>query len=174
MNDGIDNKKIDRTAYIADGVRITGNVMIGADSSVWYNTVIRSTDDMPVIIGERTNIQDNCTIHASNGRTVRIGDGVTVGHMALIHCCEIGDNSLIGMGSIIMNNAKIGKNCIIGAGSLVTQNTVIPDGSLAFGRPAKVIRMLTEEQIAGNVSSADQYVEESREMMQTNPHVKQC
>ena len=155
--------KTDRSVFIADGAKLVGdNISIGKDSSVWYNAVIRSgeSSDEYIRIGERTNIQDLTMIHVAHGGPVSIGSDVTIGHQCLIHGCTIGDNTLIGMGSIIMDNAVIGSNCVIGAGSLVTEGKVIPDGSLAFGSPAKVVRALTEEQIADVSHSAELYVQE--------------
>ena len=155
---------IDKSVFIAEGARLVGdNITIGKDSSVWYNTVIRCGNEEHVDIGEGTNIQDLCMIHTGHGIDVKIGSGVTAGHMCLIHGCTIGDNTLIGMGSIIMDRAVIGSNCIIGAGSLVTGGTVIHDGSMAFGRPAKVVKELTAEQVDAVRYSADLYVEESKE-----------
>ena len=106
-----------------------------------------------------TNIQENCIIHGGGDHPVIVGDGVSITHGCILHGCTIGDNTMIGMGSIIMNYAKIGKNVIIGAGSLVTQNTVIPDNSVAYGRPAKVIRSVTEAEIEKNRHSAEYYIE---------------
>ena len=158
---------IDKTVLIAEGVRIVGDeISIGADSSVWYNTVIRCDEPETVTIGRETNIQDLSTVHTGPGHCVRIGDGVTVGHMCLIHGCTVGNNTLIGMGSIIMNDAVIGNNCIIGAGSLVTEGKVIPDGTLALGRPAKVIRELTDEEIKKTRASAELYMKESSKIKQ--------
>ena len=150
--------KIDESVLLAEGCRVTGDVEIGADSSVWYNAVIRA-DEASIRIGERTNIQDNCVLHVDHGHPLRVGDGVTVGHTAILHSCTVGDNSLIGMGSIVLNDAVIGKDCIIGAGALVTQKKEIPDGSLVFGNPAKIIRSLTPEEIESNRKSAAGYVE---------------
>lgn len=156
---------IDKTVFIAEGARVIGDkISIGQGSSVWYNAVVRCSDDDSVTIGENTNIQDLCMVHTGHGYSVNVGSNVTVGHMCIIHGCTIGDNTLIGMGSIVMNGAEIGKNCVIGAGSLVTEGKVIPDGSMAFGRPAKIVKELTEEQIAGIKYSADLYVKEALEM----------
>ena len=127
---------------------ILGNVTIGRDSCVLYYAVIRG-DDAPVVIGEETNIQENCTIHVSHNMPVHIGNNVTVGHNAVIHGCTIGDRTLIGMGAVILDGAKIGNDCIIGAGSLVTKNTAIPDGSLVMGSPARIKRNLTWEEKLG-------------------------
>ena len=124
-----------------------GDVTIGADSSVFYYAVVRG-DEASITIGRRRNIQDNSTVHVDYGFPTVIGDDVTVGHNYVIHGCTIGDASLIGMGSTILNGAKIGKHCLIGAGSLVTQNTVIPDGMLVIGSPAKVKKdLLLREEI---------------------------
>ena len=150
---------IDTTAFTAKGAAIYGNVTIKKEANVWYNATIRSIDDS-ILIGEGTNIQDNAVVHTDKGYQVSIGSLVTIGHGAIIHGCSIGDNSLIGMGAIILNGAKIGKNCIIGAGSLVTKNTVIPDNSLVLGSPAKVIRPVTEEEIQGNIDNAKLYIAE--------------
>ena len=128
---------ISSQAHIASQSVILGDVTIGADSSVFYYAVVRG-DEASITIGRRSNIQDNSTVHVDYGFPTVIGDDVTVGHNCVIHGCTIGDASLIGMGSTILNGAKIGKHCLIGAGSLVTQNTVIPDGMLVIGRPAKV------------------------------------
>ena len=151
--------KIESTAFIARGAAIYGNVTLMKEANVWYNATIRSLDDA-IIIGEGTNVQDNAVIHTDKGYQVTIGSFVTIGHSAVIHGCSIGNNSLIGMGAIILNGAKIGNNCIIGAGSLITKNTIIPDNSLVLGSPAKIIRQLTEEEIQGNIDNAKLYVEE--------------
>ena len=126
------NVKISQDARIAKQSVIVGDVTIGRDSCVLYYAVIRG-DDAPVVIGEESNIQENCTIHVNHNRPVYIGNNVTIGHNAVIHGCTIGDRTLIGMGAVILDGVKIGKDCIIGAGSLVTKNTVIPDGSLVMG-----------------------------------------
>ena len=141
------NPTIGKNVYIAEGAVVRGDVTIGDESSVWFNAVIRA-DREPVVIGRGTNIQDNSVVHVETGAGVVIGNHVTVGHNAVVHGCTIGDNSLIGMNAVIMNNAVIGKNCIVGACALVTQNAVIPDGSLVMGCPAAVTRTLTPEEIA--------------------------
>ena len=154
--------RIDETVFVADGAKLAGdNISIGKNSSIWYNSVIRCDENESVVIGEGTNIQDLSMIHTGPGFSVKIGNGVTAGHMCLLHGCTIGDNTLIGMVSIVMDNAVIGNNCIIGAGSLVTGGTVIPDGHMAFGRPARVVKELTDEQIEHNKLSAEVYVQES-------------
>lgn len=157
--------KIDETVFVADGVKIVGeNITIGRNSSIWYNSVIRCDEKESIVIGEGTNIQDLSMMHTGHGCPITVGNGVTIGHMCIIHGCTIGDNTLIGMGSVIMDRAVIGNNCIIGAGSLVTGGTVIPDGHMAFGRPAKVVKEISEEQIEINRYSAELYAEEGRLM----------
>ena len=151
--------QIDSTAFVAKGAAIYGNVTLKKECNVWYNATIRSVDDA-IVIGEGSNIQDNAVVHTDKGYTVTIGSLVTVGHGAIIHGCSIGDNSLIGMGAIILNGAKIGNNCIVGAGSLITKNTIIPDNSLVLGSPAKVIRQVTEEEIQASIDNAKLYIEE--------------
>ncbi|MCC6095784.1 MAG: gamma carbonic anhydrase family protein, partial [Eubacterium sp.] len=135
-------RKIDSSVFQAEGSRIIGDVTIGNASSVWYNAVIRGLPSQ-ITIGARTNVQDNVVIHGDPEDPVQIGDDVTIGHGAIVHGCTIHNNSLIGMGAIILNGAVIGSNCIVGAGSLVTQNRTIPNNTLVYGNPARVIRNLT-------------------------------
>lgn len=149
-------------AMLAQDAVVCGDVTIGADSSLWFHAVLRA-ESAAIRVGEGSNIQDNCVVHVDPGYDVDIGRHVTVGHGAILHGCSIGEGTLIGMGSTVLNGAKIGKNCLIGAGSLVTQNAVIPDGHLAFGRPAKVVRPLTQGEKEQNLRSAQDYVEEARE-----------
>lgn len=143
--------------YIAASADVMGDVELGEDSSIWYQAVIRGDHDR-ISIGAGSNIQDGCVIHADKGSPAIIGKNVTVGHRAIIHGCQIGDNTLIGMGAIVLNGAKIGKNCIIGAGALVTGGTEIPDGMLALGSPAKVRRPLSQQEIEMNEKSAHSYI----------------
>ncbi len=157
------------SAKIAHDADVVGDVYVGEEASVWYHAVVRGLahkeqeDGYSITIGNRTNIQDGCVLHVDPGEPMVLGEGVTVGHMALLHSCEVGDNTIIGMGSIVLNGAKIGKNCLIGAGSLVTGGTVIPDGMMAFGRPAKPVKALLEEAVTHNQWNADLYVEEAKE-----------
>ena len=132
------------SAFIADYVTITGDVVIGEETSIWFNTVIRG-DVAPTVIGSRVNIQDNCVLHQSPNNPLIIEDGVSVGHQVILHSSIVRKNALIGMGSIILDGAEIGEGAFIGAGSLVPQGKKIPPNSLAFGRPAKVVRELNEE-----------------------------
>ena len=143
--------------WVADDAVIYGNVTLGEDCSVYYHSVIRA-ESGEFIIGRGSNIQDNCVVHGGSGTPVLIGEGVTIGHSCIIHGCTIGDNTLIGMGSIIMNRARIGNNVIIGVGSLVTEDKVIPDNCVAYGRPARVIRRITEDEIEENRQAAAYYI----------------
>lgn len=152
----------DNSPYIAPGAIVLGDVTLGEDVGIWYHATVRG-DRAPIVIGNRSNVQDNAVVHVDAKYPVTIGENVTIGHSAVIHGCEIGDNSLIGMGAIVMNGARIGKNCIVGAGALVTQNTVVPDNSLILGNPAKVKRQVTQEEIVASLHNAEVYVEEARE-----------
>ena len=145
----IEGKKPARasSAYIAPGAFVIGEVEVGEQSSVWFNTVIRG-DEEAISIGEETNIQDNSTVHADKGFPVEIGDRVTVGHNCVLHGSKIGSGAVIGMHSTLLNGCRIGENAVIGAGSLVTSGKEIPPGHLAVGRPVKVVRKLTAEEIA--------------------------
>ena len=154
--------QIHDTAFIAPGAVVLGDVTIGENSGIWYNAVVRGDRDS-IVIGKESNIQDNAVVHLGSEYPVEIGDHVTIGHGAIIHGCKIGDNTMIGMGAILMNGCKIGKNCIIGAGALVTQNVEIPDNSLVIGNPGKVKRAVTEEEIRWNLENARIYVEEAQE-----------
>lgn len=149
---------IESSVFIAEGARVIGDVKIGRYSSIWYNAVVRA-DSTCIRIGESTNIQDLSCLHVDLQDVLDIGDNVTVGHGAIVHSCTVGNNVIIGMGAIILNGAKVGNNCIIGAGALVTENAVIPDGTLAFGSPARVIRQLTEEEKTQILENARLYVE---------------
>lgn len=148
---------IEPTAWIAPGAHVLGDVTMGPGCSIWYNAVIRA-DEAPVTIGANTNVQDCAVIHVSRDCPVTLGEGVTIGHGAIVHGCTVGDNSLVGMGAIVLDGAVIGCDCIVGAGSLVTQGTHIPDGTVAFGSPAKVIRHMRDADIAANQANAAEYV----------------
>ncbi|MBO5489387.1 MAG: gamma carbonic anhydrase family protein [Eubacterium sp.] len=154
---------MNKSVKVAESAVIRGDVEIGENCTIWHNATIRG-DMAPIRIGKETNIQDNAVVHVDYGYPTDIGDGVTVGHSAIVHGCTVGDNTLIGMGAIVLNGAKIGKDCIIGAGALVTQNSQIPDGSLAFGNPAKVVRPLKPEEIQSNRDNAIAYIKEGEDM----------
>lgn len=149
------------SAFVAPGAVIRGEVHLAENSSVFYNAVLRG-DRAPISIGEGTNIQDNCVVHVEYDLPVTVGKNVTVGHGAILHGCTVGDETLIGMGAIVLNGAQIGKSCLIGAGALVTQNAVIPDGCMAVGSPAKVKRPLTPEEMDGLRQSAADYRQEAQ------------
>ena len=148
---------IDDSAWIADNAQVIGDVVMDANSSVWFSAVVRG-DTARIHIGEGTNIQDGSVLHADVGVPLSIGQRVTVGHMVQLHGCTIGDESLIGIGAVVLNHAKIGKHCLVGAGSLVTEGKEFPDGSMILGSPAKVVRQLTPEQMEGLRRSAQHYV----------------
>lgn len=156
--------KIDESVFLAEGSIVTGDVTIGRDSGVWFNSVVRG-DTERITIGERTNIQDCSVLHVDTGYPLTIGDDVTIGHRALVHGCTIGNNVIIGMGAIILNGAVIGDNCVIGAGSLVPQHKEIPAGTVAFGSPAQVKKELGEEGIAANHHSAEHYANLAKRYM---------
>ena len=153
----IKSPQIHETAYIAEGAQVIGDVILKADSSIWYNTVCRA-DINQIVIGERTNIQDNSVIHLENDQGVLVENDVTVGHNAIIHGCSISDGALIGMGAIIMNGAVIGKGAVIGAGAVVKEDMVIPDLSLVVGVPGKIVKTLSPETYDENVKWAAKYV----------------
>ncbi len=157
------NPKIHPTATVFPGAVVLGDVTLMEDSSLWFGAVVRAELDQ-LTIGRRSNIQDNCVIHVDAGYPCHVGDGVTVGHGAILHGCTIGDNTLVGMGAVVLNGAVIGENCIIGARALITGGKEFPPGSLIMGVPAKVVRPLTEEEMESNRASAAHYVVSAREI----------
>lgn len=144
--------------WIAPTAAVMGNVILKKNASVWFGATLRGDND-PIVIGENSNIQDGSVLHTDAGSPLTIGRDVTVGHMVMLHGCTIGDNSLVGIGSIILNGAKIGKNCLIGANCLITEGKEIPDNSLVMGAPGKVIREVSEGQVRVLTASAHHYVE---------------
>ena len=156
----VNKPKIDQACFVAPSADLIGRVIMKSNSSVWFNCVLRA-DNEPITIGENSNVQDGSILHVDPGFPIDIGEGVTVGHKVMLHGCTIGENTLIGMNSVILNGAKIGKNCVIGANSLITENTEIPDGSMAMGAPAKVVKALNEKHIRMLKRGADHYVENS-------------
>lgn len=148
--------QVDSSAFLASGVRVVGEVHLAAEVNVWYNTVLRG-DENWIRVGEGTNIQDNCTVHVMPDQPTEIGAGVTVGHGVTIHGCSIGDHCLIGMGATVLSYARIGDNCIIGAGSLITERKVIPPNSLVVGSPGRVVRSVTDAELAAIRESAIEY-----------------
>ena len=137
---------VDKSVKTFEGSKIIGNVKIDAESSIWYNAVLRG-DIEAINIGKYSNVQDNCVVHSSKDYPVKLGDYVTVGHAAVLHGCEIKDNCLIGMNSTVLNGVKIMKNCIVGAGAVVTEGKEFDEGSLIIGTPARAVRKLTDEEI---------------------------
>ena len=156
--DGKKPETRDENYWIADNATVIGDVFLDTDASIWFNCVVRG-DNEPISIGKGSNIQEGSIIHTDPGFKCSIGKNVTVGHMAMLHGCEIADDCLIGIGSTILNKTKIGKNCIIGANSLVTENKVIPERSLVIGSPGKVVRQVTDEEIEHIKENARDYVE---------------
>ena len=154
--------KIHPEARVAPGAMVVGDVTLAKDVNIWYNSVLRADYDS-ITVGAGTNVQDGCVLHISSGCPVVIGRNVTIGHGAIVHGCTVGDNTLIGMGSIIMDRAVIGSNCIVAAGALVVGGTVVPDGSLVMGSPAKVKRLTTPEEWDSNRRTAEHYVEVAAE-----------
>ncbi len=144
--------------WIAPDANVIGDVYLAKDASVWFNCTIRG-DNEPIKIGEGSNVQDGSIIHTDPGFPCKIGKFVTVGHMAMLHGCEIGDGTLIGIGSVILNGAKVGKNCLIGAKALVTENMEIPDGSMVLGMPGKIKKQLSEEEQLMPSINAHHYIE---------------
>ncbi len=143
--------------FIAPGAVVVGDVTLGEQSSVWYNAVLRG-DINRIVVGHHTNIQDNCVLHVADDFACLVGDFVTVGHSAILHACSIGNETLVGMGSRILDGAVVGEQCVLGAGALVTQRVQIPAGSLVLGAPAKVVRPLSPEERAGLKGLAEKYV----------------
>jgi carbonic anhydrase/acetyltransferase-like protein (isoleucine patch superfamily) len=152
---------IDPSAYIAPGAQVIGQVRLLANASIWFNATLRG-DNEPIEIGVGSNIQEGAVLHTDRTHPLVIGPGVTVGHQAMLHGCEIGANSLIGMQAIVLNGAKIGQNCIIGAGALVTSGTVVPDNSMFLGSPGRVSRSLKPEEIEMIHRAASGYVERAQ------------
>ncbi|MEQ8857792.1 MAG: gamma carbonic anhydrase family protein [Pseudomonadales bacterium] len=147
--------------WVADSAVVLGSVLLKRDASVWFNAVLRGDTEL-ITVGEGSNVQDGSVLHTDPGCPLVIGANVTVGHKVMLHGCEIGDNSLIGINAVILNRAKIGRNCLIGANALITEGKEIPDNSMVLGSPGKVVRELSEEEIRGLRTSAQHYVENAR------------
>jgi carbonic anhydrase/acetyltransferase-like protein (isoleucine patch superfamily) len=145
------------SAWVAPNATVLGSVRLEAHSSVWFNAVIRGDNDL-ITIGERSNVQDGSVLHTDEKVQLTIGRDVTIGHMVLLHGCTIGDCTLVGIKATVLNHARIGRHCLIGAHSLITEGKEIPDRSLVMGVPGKVIRELTDEEVARVMANADHYV----------------
>ena len=143
--------------WIAPSAQVIGSVIFENNVSVWFNAVVRGDNDL-ITLGENSQVQDGCVLHADPGFPLTLGKGVSVGHMSMLHGCTIGDGTLIGINSVILNGAKIGKDCVIGANSLIPENKVIPDGSMVMGSPGRVVRPLRPEEITNYNQFADDYV----------------
>ena len=146
-------------AWVADSAQVIGKVQLAEGASVWYGAVLRGDNDR-ISVGRHSNVQDGSVLHTDHGVALTIGEGVTIGHQVMLHGCTIGDGTLVGIGSVVLNGARIGRHSIVGAGALVTEGKQFPDGVLIVGSPAKVVRELTPEQIAGLDRMALHYVEQ--------------
>lgn len=142
--------------WIAPDANVIGRVTMETGTSIWFGATLRGDNEL-ILVGEGTNIQENCVLHTDPGYELRIGRNCTIGHKAMLHGCIIGDGTLIGMGATVLNGAKVGKGCLIGAGALVTEGKEIPDGSLVMGSPGRVIRHLDEDGQNGLLASAEHY-----------------
>ena len=154
---------IDPTVFLAASAVVIGDVVIGAEASLWFHTVVRG-DVGPIRIGARTNLQDQVALHVVGGKFgTTVGDDVTVGHGAIVHGCTLGNRVLIGMGAIVLDGVEIGEDCLVGAGALVTPGTTIPPGRLVLGNPARVVRALSDQERRALIESAANYVGYARE-----------
>jgi carbonic anhydrase/acetyltransferase-like protein (isoleucine patch superfamily) len=144
--------------FIAENAIVIGRVRLERNASIWFNAVVRADNDL-ITIGENSNVQDGAILHTDSGLTLTIGRNVTIGHKVMLHGCDIGDNSLIGINSVVLNRARIGRNCLVGANSLVTEGKEFPEGSMIMGAPAKVVRPLRPHEIQMLEGSALHYVE---------------
>ena len=158
-------KTVDDNFWIAPNASVIGDVNLERDASIWFNAILRA-DNEPITIGEGSNVQDGAIIHTDPGFACNIGKKVTVGHMAMLHGCSIGDGSLIGIGSVVLNGAKIGRNCIIGSKALVTEGMEVPDGSMVLGIPGKIKKTLTEEEQSVVPLGADHYIDNYKKYKQ--------
>ena len=152
---------IDPTAWVAGSAELIGLIEVAAEASVWFNCTLRG-DNEPIRVGARSNVQDNCVLHTDPGYPLTLGERVTVGHQAMLHGCTIGEGSLIGIQAIVMNGAHIGRHCLIGAGALIPEGKSIPERSLVMGAPGRVVRPLTDDEVARLLASSDGYVERAR------------
>lgn len=149
--------EVHESAWVAESAHVIGSVVLAEHASVWFNVVMRGDNDI-LTVGPNSNVQDGSVLHTDERIRLTLGRGVTVGHKVMLHGCEVGDFSLIGINAVVLNGAKIGHHCLIGANALVTEGKVIPDGSLAVGSPARVVRQLTEEERMILEASAEHYV----------------
>ncbi len=151
--------------WIAENASVLGTVHLGLNVSVWFNAVLRGDND-PIVVGDGSNVQDGAILHTDDGVPLIVGENVTIGHMAMLHGCTVGDGSLIGINAVILNGAVVGKSCLIGANCLIPENKVIPDRSLVVGTPGRIIRQLTDEEVAGMLANAEVYVQNAARFRQ--------
>lgn len=156
---------IHQSCFVASNATVIGNVEMKKGSSIWFGTVVRADNDQ-IVIGEQSNVQDNCTLHTDVNHQIHIGNRVTIGHNAIIHGANIEDEVLIGMGAVILNGACIGKHCVIGANALVVENQIIPANSIVVGSPARVIKQISDEQLAHILENAEHYEQLGNEYKQ--------
>ena len=147
--------------WIAPNATLIGRVILRRNASVWFNAVLRG-DNEPILIGENSNVQDGAVLHTDMGSPLTLGRDVTVGHLAMLHGCEVGDGSLVGIGAVVLNGAKIGRGCLIGAKALIGEGKVIPDGAMVLGAPGRIVRTLDEESRAQLAAGAAHYVQNWR------------
>ena len=158
---GQDRPQVHPSVFVAPSAIVVGKVELHEKSSIWFNVSLRGDNDL-IVLGEGSNIQEGSVLHTDTGHQLTIGKRVTVGHQAMLHGCTIGDESLIGMQAILLNGSQVGRHCIIGAGALLTGNTVIPEGSMVLGSPAKVVRPLKPEEIEMIRQAAAGYVDRAK------------
>jgi carbonic anhydrase/acetyltransferase-like protein (isoleucine patch superfamily) len=153
--------RLARGAWVADSAQVIGNVELAEDASIWFGAILRGDTEL-LTIGPGSNVQDGSVLHADVGFPLGVGQNVTIGHQVMLHGCTVGDGSLIGIQAVVLNGAKIGKHCLVGAGALVTEGKEFPESSMIIGSPARVVKQLTPEQIAGLQRSAEHYVMNAR------------
>jgi carbonic anhydrase/acetyltransferase-like protein (isoleucine patch superfamily) len=158
--DGVE-PQLEEGAWVADSAQVIGDVVLAENANIWFGVVLRGDND-PIRIGRNSNVQDLSMLHTDIGHPLTIGENVTIGHQVMLHGCTIGDNSLIGIQAVVLNDARIGRNCIVGAGSVVTEGKEFPDNSLIIGSPAKVVRTLDEASAARLRQTAEHYVDNAR------------
>lgn len=158
---GDKSPQLDPTVWIAPNATVIGDVRLAANVSIWWSAVLRGDND-PITIGAGTNIQDGSILHTDDGIPITLGSHITVGHMVMLHGCSVGDGTLVGIKSVVLNGAVIGKHCLIGANTLIPEGKVIPDRSVVMGSPGKVVRELTDEQLARIARNAPHYVQNAQ------------
>ena len=167
---GDDLPRLAPGAWVAESAQVIGRVALGADASVWFGAVLRGDNEW-ITLGARSNVQDGSVLHTDMGSPLTLGDDVTVGHQAMLHGCTVGDGSLIGIQAVLLNGARIGKHCLVGAGALVTEGKEFPDGSLIVGSPARLLRPVTEQELARMARGAAHYVDNARRYASTMARV---